>query len=279
MRSPAFQLLLARGLMGLGGLLLVATVLALLLSHPRLAVHRVEVRLLGDPLPVHSALVKAQEKSLERLLSQHLEHAVTFQPLQTLQQELAALPWVRSVALARAWPDRLVVGLELHRPAVVMEGRTVSRLLNDQGEMLELSPRRLAALESALGCGLVRVEGPAGTEAQLLRQARDLQPKLATHGLALSSLSLTGPGGWQFTTSRGDLIILGREQAQPDLQTRLRRGLSLLSDRQAVGGPTAWRVDLRYPSGAALMALPVEAPASLTSPTPCPVLPRSPHVA
>ena len=279
MRSIALQMMLTRLLLAAGLAMMVLAGLAVALSQPRLAVHQVEVRLTGEPLLAHSSLVQAQEQGLRRLLGQHLEQPLVFQPLAGLRQELQSLPWVRDVVLQRVWPDRLVVGLELHRPALLITRTSGTRLLNDQGEQLDLNARRLQALEEAMGCTIVRAEGPAGAEQLLLERARELSPLMQQQGVAIAQLSLTGPGGWQLTTSRGDVLILGRDTARPSLAQRLSRGFAVLAAQRAgVEGSAALRIDLRYASGAAIQRLPDESAAG-PSRQPCPVHSRSVHVA
>lgn len=147
-------------------------------------------------------------------------------------------PWIRDATIRRVWPDSLRVRIEEQRPAARWGEHA---LLNEFADIFVPEPGEIPP-------GLVRLDGPVGTELELLERYRYLARRLAEVGLTPARIDLTERHAWTVTTTEGREIVLGREAFELRLARFLAgytRGLDALWDR--IG-----RVDLRYTNGFAV---------------------------
>lgn len=152
----------------------------------------------------------------------------------TLMQE----PWVRDAAVRRIWPPGLQV-MVFEQAAVARWGETA--LLNADGRVFTPPAETLPA-------GLVWLDGPEGSEAQVLERLRGLQRQLQQLPGAVVRLELSDRRAWSFQLDPGPMVIVGRS----DFDARVERFAEvfrlLLAERLA----EAEQVDLRYTNGFAV---------------------------
>jgi cell division protein FtsQ len=182
----------------------------------------------------------------ERVSAAHLEAAVreeltgTFftMNLDRARGAFARVPWVRSVALRRQWPQRLEVTIEEHVPlARWNEGE----LVNTQGE----------AFAADYNDVLPQFEGPDGTSAQVAGRYGEWKGTLSGLGLTLDGVRLSPRGGWRLAarTAAGPLAIeLGREDPTARLD-HFATAYGRTIDTLARSGTRIEHVDLRYRNG------------------------------
>jgi cell division protein FtsQ len=151
---------------------------------------------------------------------------------------LARVPWVRTVALRRQWPQQLEVTVEEHVPF----GRwNDTGLVNTFGEVF--------AAEYA--GELPRFGGPDGRAAEVATRYREWSDALAPIALGVQNVRLSPRGAWQIAakgTSGSLAIELGRE----DPTARLARFVSVYErtlGTLAQAGTRIEHVDLRYRNG------------------------------
>jgi cell division protein FtsQ len=147
------------------------------------------------------------------------------------------LPWVRSAALRRAWPDRLEVGLEEH--VAVARWRDTG-LINTHGELFE----------AATAQRLPVFFGPPGSAAEMAVHYRVFADLLAPVGRTPAQLSLSERRAWRVVLDDGQVLELGRQ----DLTARLARFVAVYQRTVGRLPGGSYRVDLRYPNGFALRA-------------------------
>ncbi|MDD3528874.1 MAG: cell division protein FtsQ/DivIB [Gallionellaceae bacterium] len=154
--------------------------------------------------------------------------------LAALRRGFEALPWVRSAAVRRVWPDRLAVELEEHIPAAAWNDLAV---LDTHGEVFPVRPWP----------GLPRVHAPEGVEKEVAARHSAFARLLAEHGLAIAALRVDARHAWRIELSDGVGVELGRERLDERLQ-RFVTFYPLLQARVAA----IRRVDMRYPNGFAV---------------------------
>ncbi|RMG28439.1 MAG: cell division protein FtsQ/DivIB [Gammaproteobacteria bacterium] len=150
-----------------------------------------------------------------------------------------SLDWVRRAQVRRLWPDRLEVRIE-ERVPVARWG--TDALLDAQGV-------RFATAGHRVPDGLPRLDGPEGSERQVLARWRDWAGRLAAIGLHPVRLRLDARRAWHLVLADGMRLEVGRKEAG----ARLARFLAAWPRVAAAqGGRRAEYADLRYSNGFAV---------------------------
>ena len=155
-----------------------------------------------------------------------------------LRRELRQHPWIDDLTVTRIWPDRLKLVIREQVP-VAWWGE--SALLNRFGEVF-----RPATID--LAPEYVRLQGPDGTELQLLERYREWSLKFAAAGLRIAAVTLSDRRAWTLRTDDGMQIVLGRT----DIERRVARLLRAYPQQLSEAGQRVRRVDLRYTNGMAV---------------------------
>jgi len=169
--------------------------------------------------------------------------------LAATQNAVEQLPWVRSAAVRRLWPDGLALTLEEHEAvAHWRQPNGEPGLVNRQGEVF------LADL-AADAPQLPRLSGPAGAAAELLARHGEFERQLAAIGRSVRALALSPRRAWRLHLDDGVVVELGRDEERQPLAQRLARFVAHYDAARARLGPI--RVaDLRYPNGFAVGGAP-----------------------
>lgn len=146
------------------------------------------------------------------------------------------LPWVSVASVQRVWPDTLHV--------IVREQKALARwrdqaLVNEEGKLF--SPPA-----ETFPDGLVELQGPDRTVAQMATEFRVFKDALEGTALQMRRVVLSPRRAWQLELSNGVVVLLGREE----MQQRLQRFVSFYP--QMEGQRTLQLVDMRYPNGFAI---------------------------
>lgn len=157
--------------------------------------------------------------------------------LEDVTAAVEGLPWVRSAAVQRVWPDTLHIE--------VIEQKALARwyqraLVNEQGEIFT------PPLPSFPG-GLVELQGPEMTVALMASEFLRFSESLRGAGLEMRRVVLLPRRAWQIELSSGVVVLLGREE----MGARLQRFVHFLP-RLAGEADTLQLVDMRYPNGFAV---------------------------
>ena len=125
--------------------------------------------------------------------------------LGNVRRAFESVPWVRLAVVRRAWPNRLRVQLEEHRPSAIWgSDNGADRLVNTFGEVFE------ANVGDVEDDGLPTLAGPDGSSAHVLAMLGRIETALAPLGARVEQLALSGRGSWQATLDTGAVIELGR---------------------------------------------------------------------
>ncbi len=207
-------------------LVLLYAVVSLLMHSPLFPVRRIAVE--GN-------LTHVTREQLQYVVKNELKGTFFTLNLDRTRQAFEKLPWVRQVEVRRFWPDRLEVNIEEHQ-AVARWGSVA--LLNSHGERFD----------AAIGDPLPVLEGPDGTEKQLIEGYRRYREVLAPLGKLPTHVWLSERRAWRLELDRQLIVEIGRD----DGEERLRRFVTAYPNSLARLDQAFEYVDLRYPNGFAV---------------------------
>jgi cell division protein FtsQ len=192
-------------------------------------------------LPEHFPLTRVEFRgTLERTTRTELERALPrisgnffAADLAQVRASVERLPWVRQVAVRRAWPGRLEISVEEH---VALARWGDEALVNTYGERFGGKTDQLLPV----------FIGPAGTQAEMARRYAKFTAIVTPLATKIERVVLSPRHAWQLRLANGLHVALGRDA---DLaEERLRRFVAVYP---AVNNKNEY-VDLRYPNGFAV---------------------------
>lgn len=190
-----------------------------------------------DVVRIDGALPHTDRDRLKAVVARHAEAGFAGMDLHALRNDLEGLPWVRSAALRRIWPDTLHVDVREHEPVAVWNG---DALVARNGTIFR--PERVSRGE------LVRLRGPEGHGAQMLQRLRRFQRRLEPLDLAIAALEQDARRAWRMELANGIVLRLGRER----IDSRMARFRSVWPAALAGQAERIRAVDLRYTNGFAI---------------------------
>ncbi|MFN0183991.1 MAG: cell division protein FtsQ/DivIB [Aquabacterium sp.] len=197
------------------------------------------IRLEGDLQRNSAAQVRAN-------VAHRLSGNFVTMDLQQAKAAFEALPWVRRAVVSRAWPGRILVRLEEHRPVAVWVGEDGNdRLVNSFGEVFDAN---LGDIEDD---GLPLLAGPADRAAAMLGMQQRLARTLQAVGGPVERLDLTVRGSWRATLEGGTQIELGRGSDAEVLARAERLARTVAQVTGHFGRPLQY-ADLRHADGYAV---------------------------
>src|SRR5690606_9071534 len=154
---------------------------------------------------VEGELHHVTREQLKLIADRHLNGNFFTVDLVKARDAFEKLPWVRNVSVRRRWPDRLEVTVEEHRE-LARWGNIA--LVNTYGELFH------AASDSDLPV----FYGPGDGVKEVAQRYSDYSRILDNSGMRITQLVLSPRRAWQFTTDKGVVVELGREQTMERLQ-------------------------------------------------------------
>ncbi|MFV0297285.1 MAG: cell division protein FtsQ/DivIB [Hyphomicrobiaceae bacterium] len=158
--------------------------------------------------------------------------------LEAAQHRIESLPWVKSAALTRIWPDKLKVAITEREPAAVWFDGAKRRLVDTTGrELGDVGGRATATLARIAG------DGAPGALASLLRV-------LARHPEIAADVDMAirkGRRRWDLAMKSGLLVRFAADRLDAGLAR-----FAALRDRHADVLRAARTVDLRLPARIAI---------------------------
>lgn len=180
-----------------------------------------------------------QPVDVQRTILSHAAKASFFAlDVHLIQQQLSALPWVKSVKVQRRWPDSLDVYLE-ERTVFARWGE--AGLLDSQGNAFQ--PNRLPPSQN-----WPLLHGAEGQERVVMTLYQSASQRLGKINLSISRLVQNARGAWQLQLHNGLELSLGRIQMLP----RLERFVTLYPKALKTQLADIAEVDLRYRNGLAV---------------------------
>jgi len=229
--SPRALNLLALGLAALGVVLLVWGGIAWAVRQPAFALTRVVI---------DGPLRRANPAHLEAVVREELRGTFFTLKLREARASLERVPWVKTVALRRQWPDTLRITVIEHQP---LARWTDGALVDTEGEVFT----------AEYAGELPQLAGPEGSAAAVTAQFRDYGAALEERALAIATLRLSARGGWQIRTAGSAPLTI--EMGRNDPAERLARFIGDYArtvGALARAGTRVDYVDLRYRNGFAV---------------------------
>ena len=211
--------------------MLAAGTAAWAVRQPVFALHRVVI---------DGNLARASGAHLERVIREELRGTFFTLNLAAARASLQRVPWVKSVALRRQWPDRLEITIAEHQPLARWND---AGLVDTEGEVFSAD----------FDGELPQFTGPDGSSGEIAQRFREFGELLRPRSLAIAELRLSPRGGWQLRTAGGAALAIELGRSAP--AERLSR--FVLYQARTVGafaraGTRVDYVDLRYRNGFAV---------------------------
>ena len=160
--------------------------------------------------------------------------------LDSVQQAVAALPWVESVEARKRWPDTLQLRVIERQPFARWNDK---QLISRQGKVFD------APIGAADAATLPDLQGPDDRLAEVVSFYADVRKAFAGTHLSINGVALTARGSWSVTTTSGARIVVGDRDLAG---TRLRRFLDVYPQLMAGHDTGFVYADLRYTNGFAV---------------------------
>jgi len=185
-------------------------------------------------------LVRVNPAHIAAVVREELRGTFFTMRLDETRASLQRVPWVKSIALRRRWPDRLEVSVTEHEPLARWND---SGLVDTEGE----------AFSADFDGELPQFTGPDGSAAQVVARFRDFGAALATRSLAISELQLSPRGAWRLRTTGGASLTIELGRSAPGEQlSRFAANYARTVGALARSGTRVEHVDLRYRNGFAV---------------------------
>lgn len=191
-----------------------------------------EVLFIGNPHAVDPQVLQ------EKLMDQINENFFRIQ-INDIQSNLLLHPWIKSVDVRKAWPNKLVVSFVEQIPAAKWGEKA---MINTTGEVFY--PEGSFDLYEDLPI----LEGPSVKSSSVWQNYLLMQTILSSQGFTIAKLSLAPRGAWRVTLNDGIILDLGKD----DILSRLKRFVSLYKTHLQSKHETMKYVDLRYTRGLAV---------------------------
>ena len=200
---------------------------------------------LADPrtLPIHKirvqgALVHVNEAMLRNSVVGKVQGGYFNIDVASLRKTVEQLPWVKTAAVRRLWPDTVVINVVEQQPLAIwakgglvnLEGDVFVPAMNDEFKDLPV------------------FSAPDGMQHSVTELYRDLSAQLKPLDLHIVSLQLDERRAVQLQLHNGIELMLGREERL----VRLQRFVKVYNKALLHHAMRIRRVDLRYSNGMAV---------------------------
>ena len=191
---------------------------------------------------VDGNLARTNRAYLETVIREELKGTFFTLNLAAARASLQRVPWVKSVALRRQWPDRLQVTVTEHEPLARWND---AALVDTEGEQFSAD----------FDGELPQFTGPEGSSVEVTQHFRDFGATLAPCALTITELRLSPRGAWGLRTAGSSALAieLGRNAAAERLARFATYQARTVGALASAGTPVDY-VDLRYRNGFAVRA-------------------------
>lgn len=233
-------------LLGLAGLMLVASGLWWLAQRPMFTLQTIRVEGVlqqGGHAPLrHVNALTVRAAALPRIKGNFFTTN-----LDAVRAAFESVPWVRKAAVRREWPNTLIVDVEEHQPLGTW---------GDQGQLVSVKGEVFTAnlAEAEDDADLVELAGPPGSEKDVVARYADFGKWFAPLHMEPEAVRLSSRYAWEVRLSNGVTVELGREQTHSTLQERVGKLVAIYPQLAARLQDRIENVDMRYPNGLALKA-------------------------
>ncbi len=172
---------------------------------------------------------------IEEAISDQIEEGFVGADIDTIRDQIIALPWIDQARVARRWPSRISITVSEQVPAAVWGD---SGLLNTRGELF-VSDVRHVPVE------LPRLSGPDSSSAEVAARYLQVREQLIPVGLDVRRVHLDARGSWEMTLGNGIEVRLGRRA----VANRTQLFLDIVADIITGRAKEIDYVDMRYGNG------------------------------
>jgi cell division protein FtsQ len=190
-----------------------------------------------EEIVIRGPLVRTNPAHVEAVVREELKGTFFTMRLADARESLVKVPWVRAVALRRAWPKTLEITVTEHEPLARWND---GALVDVQGETF------VADYDGELP----QFAGPEGSAADVAAHFREFGEVLKPTGLALAEIRLSARAAWEIKTGGAAPLTLELGRVEP--AARLARFVAYYPGTIAKlrnAGTRVDRVDLRYRNG------------------------------
>jgi len=159
-----------------------------------------------------------------------------------LKQSLEKQPWIKTVAIRRAWPDVLQLTVTEQQPVAVWNNEFV---INREGELFAPGAQQLPEY-------LVQVSGPSGMHQTLMAYYFALAAQAEDVGLRIAAISVNERRALQVILSNGIRLLLGRVRNTAESEEEMQRFIYAYKANLSPKLDHIQLVDLRYTNGLAV---------------------------
>ena len=179
--------------------------------------------------------------------------------LEQVRTAFESVPWVRRATVRREWPDQLIVEVEEHEPLGTW-GED-GKLLSVKGDVFTAN-----LAEADEDHALPALEGPDGSEKEVLARFAELRAWFAPLRLAPEKLSLSSRYAWTVKLDNGTQVALGRETDRFTFKARVARLITIYPRLATLLPEGIETIDMRYQNGLALSAASLVIPKDASKP-------------
>lgn len=199
-----------------------------------------ETNLVIQRVQVDGDFQYADRQKISDIIEPFIKTNLHLLDVKALEEELEFEPWIRSVAITKIWPDKLLIEIVEQVP-VAFWGN--DRLLNNYGEIFDASlPEKKGKIPTLFH--------PENQGAAMIKKYLDVQKWLAAlpKNIGISALIEDARGSWQLKLTNGLVIEVGNT----DHQKRLKRFVVGYTRVLMTEVSRLSKVDLRYSNGFAV---------------------------
>ena len=177
------------------------------------------------------------DKDVSKMLTEYMGSGFFNFDVNSVKQVLENHPWVMRASIKKLWPDSLSLELT-EQVAIARWGE--AQLLNQKGEIFHPGFGHLTALPT--------INGPEGTQMQVMEQFQAINRLLFPAGMKLTGLTLSTRGSWDLNVNTEMEIAVGRTSVFEKLQ----RFIDFYTAQPSIQTADYRSVDLRYDNGIAI---------------------------
>ncbi|KAE9525333.1 cell division protein FtsQ/DivIB [Testudinibacter aquarius] len=169
------------------------------------------------------------------------------QDVESIQQQIELMPWVKGALVRKIWPNKLSIAVAEYSPVAFWNER---QLLAADGTIFSLPPEKREGLQ------LPNLQGNDFQSREVLSAWYQISNALKAKNMTLQSMQIDSRGAWQVSLSNGIELKLGRGE----WKQKIERFATIYPQIEVPDNQQIDYVDLRYNSGAAVgfKALPVQ---------------------
>lgn len=172
---------------------------------------------------------------IEAAISDEIDAGFVGADIDSIREQIVALPWIDQARVARRWPSRLSISVTEQVPAAVWGD---SGLLNTRGELFVTELRHLPA-------ELPRLSGPDSRSTEVAARYLAVREQLIPVGLDIRRVHLDARGSWEMTLGNGIEVRLGRRAVADRTDLFLEVVVGIITTRAM----DIDYVDMRYGNG------------------------------